>query len=146
MLDPDFRRIAARERHIIDKLLAADFPGRAELRAQCADALVKVIDREGSFTIQPPAGAPPAQVRQRVAIEAFYPDREGVEGVAADEAAFLTPCVHVLLHVRHGRAHEIEIYKDDGSAIAIDPDRATFRFYGSGARKSDQETGRSRLT
>jgi len=129
MLDPDFRPIAARERRIIDKLLAADFPGRAEFRAQCADALVKVIDQEGSFVIQPSASAPLVRLRQRVAMEAFYPDREGVEDVAPDQAAFLTPCVHVLLHVRDGRAHEIEIYKDDGAAIAIDPDRATFRFY-----------------
>jgi hypothetical protein len=129
MQDPDFRPIGPRERCIIGKLLAADFPGRADIVAQCADALVKVVDKEGSFAIRPASGAPLAKVRQRVASEAFYPDREGVEDLALDEAAFAVPCVHVLLHVRDGHAHEIEIYKDDGTVIAIEPERATFRFY-----------------
>jgi hypothetical protein len=129
MPDLEFRAIGARERLIIDKLLARDFPGRAEIAAQCADASVKVIGEEGSFALRPADGAPRATVRQRVAIEAFYPDREGVEDVAAEEAAFLVPCVRVLLHVRDGSAHMIEIYKDDGSPIAIAPERATFRFY-----------------
>jgi hypothetical protein len=129
MLDPEFRAIGARERRILDNLLAADFPGRAEIAAQCADASVKATDGDGSFAIRPAAGAPRATVRQRVAIEAFYPDREGAEDLAAAEAAFLVPCVHVLLHVRDGSAHLIEIYKDDGSPIGIAPERATFRFY-----------------
>jgi hypothetical protein len=129
MLDLEFRAIAVRERRIVDNLLAKDFPGRAEIAAQCADALVKVIDEDGSFAIRPAGVAPRASVRQRVAIEAFYPDREGAEGLAAEEAAFLVPCVHVLLHVRDGSAHLIEIYKDDGSPIEIAPERATFRFY-----------------
>jgi hypothetical protein len=129
MLDPEFRAIGARERRIIDNLLAADFPGRAEIAAQCADPLVKVIDEDGGFAIRPAGGAPRATVRQRVTIEAFYPDREGAENLAAEEAAFLVPCVHVLLHVRDGSAHLIEIYKDDGSPIEIEPERATFRFY-----------------
>jgi hypothetical protein len=129
MLDLEFRAIAVRERRIVDNLLAKDFPGRAEIAAQCADALVKVIDEDGSFAIRPAGVAPRASVRQRVAIEAFYPDREGAEGLAAEEAAFLVPCVHVLLHVRDGSAHLIEIYKNDGSPIEIAPERATFRFY-----------------
>lgn len=129
MLDPEFRAIGARERQIIDKLLVTEFPGRAEIVAQCADALVKVIDADGSFAILPGGGAPRATVRQRVAIEAFYPDREGAEHLPAEEAAFLVPCVRVLLHVRDGSAHLIEIYKDDGSPIEIKPERATFRFY-----------------
>jgi hypothetical protein len=129
MLDPEFRTIAVRECRIIDKLLAREFPGRAEIAAQCSAALVKVVDEEGSFVIRPAAGAPRATVRQRVAIEAFYPDREGVEDLAVEDAAFLVPCVHVLLHVRDGSAHRIEIYKDDGSPIGIAPERATFRFY-----------------
>ena len=129
MLDPEFRSIGARERGIIDKLLGRDFPGRTEIAAQCADALVKAIGEEGSFAIRPVDGAPRAKVRQRVAIEAFYPDRKGVEHLAVEEAAFLAPCVHVLLHVRNGSAHQIEIYKDDGSPIEIAPERATFRFY-----------------
>ena len=129
MLDLEFRAIGVRERRIIDNLLARDFLGRTEIAAQCADALVKVIDEDGSFAIRPAGVAPRASVRQRVAIEAFYPDREGAEGLAAEEAAFLVPCVHVLLHVRDGSAHLIEIYKDDGSPFEIAPERATFRFY-----------------
>jgi hypothetical protein len=129
MLDLEFRAIGVRERRIIDNLLARDFLGRTEIAAQCADVLVKVVDDEGSFAIRPDGGAPRAAVRQRVAIEAFYPDREGAEDLTAEEAAFLVPCVHVLLHVRDGSAYLIEIYKDDGSPIEIEPERATFEFY-----------------
>ena len=88
-----------------------------------------MIGEDGSFAIRPASGAPRATVRQPVVIEAFYPDREGVEDLAVEAAAFLVPCVHVLLHVRDGSAHMIEIYKDNGSPIASAPERAAFRFY-----------------
>jgi hypothetical protein len=39
------------------------------------------------------------------------------------------PRVHVLWHVVSGVAHEIEIYKDDGTPILIPPETAQFEFY-----------------
>lgn len=79
-------------------LLEEDFPGRDALREQAGRLLVRPLDAEGSLQLQ--ASGPPAEVKERVPVEAMLEDVDGVT-------------IHVLLHVVDGLMNELEIYKDD---------------------------------
>jgi len=92
------------EREVMQRLLAADFPGREELAKQLAECRVRIIDDECSLEFELGAGAKPAMVRQRIPVEAEAVDEDGI-------------CVHILLHVVKGFAKELEVYKDNGSPI-----------------------------
>jgi len=106
----NWRPLGTREAAVMVWLLRVEFEGRDALVAQLQTAMVKRIDRNGSlqFCIE---GGPPALVAQRIAIEGFYLDDVGGHG----------PLVHLLIHVVGERLHELEIYKEDGSPILIDP-------------------------
>jgi hypothetical protein len=110
--DERWRALEPREVAVLDLLLATDFPGRSELAAQARSALGRRIDREGSLRFQ--ADGPEAKVRERVPVEGRYYDDGSGSGPHK-------PAVNLLLHVVEGRLHELEIYKDDGSAILIGP-------------------------
>lgn len=101
-----WRQPTDNERRLIEKLLSRDFPGRDALRVQLEAAHVLTIDKEGSLQFR--ASGPSADVKHRVLAEGYYLDRDGVEN---------GPVVNVLLHVVDGMLNELEIYKDDGSAV-----------------------------
>ena len=110
-VDEPLRALEPQEVAVLDLLLATDFPGRSELAAQARSARVRRIDHEGSLRFQ--VDGPQADVRGRVPVEGHYHDdpRLGPH----------RPAVNLLLHVVDGRLHELEVYKDDGSAILIQP-------------------------
>jgi hypothetical protein len=121
-VDQDFRPMGERERVVLTKLFAHDFPGRAEVERQCADARVKIVDAEGSFAIDP-ISAVPLRPAPRIAVEARYRDdgRPVSDELQAD--------VFVLLHVVKGRVTELEIFKADGSEIRTPAHLAEFQFW-----------------
>jgi hypothetical protein len=97
------RPVTERERALIDRLVSAEFPGCVEIREQLRSVTVRDLDPEGSLELLTTTG-PDAPVDRRVPVEAEVVDRDGKR-------------IHVMLHVIDGRAKEIEIYKDDGSAM-----------------------------
>jgi Domain of unknown function (DUF6984) len=120
-IERNFRPLRERERTILRKLFARSFDGKAEIEHQCEDALVKIVDPEGSFAIEPTVDLR-ARVDQRIVVEAWYRDdnHQSLPGSVS---------VHVLLHVVDGRAVELEIYKDDGSEIIAPAEIAAFEFW-----------------
>src|SRR2546430_1059711 len=111
--EANFRKPTPAEAELIQRLLMADFPGKAELAAQLRGSLVRQIDSNGSLELKPPSKSIPAPPTKRIPVEAEAPDQDGVH-------------VHVLLHVVNGLVKEIEIYKDDGSPISRMPKPADF--------------------
>ena len=84
-------------------MLREDFQGRNEIVEQARNVQVEEIDANGSVAFRV-TSAVTAEVRYAVPVEASGDDSDGIS-------------IHFLLHVRHGRVHELEIYKDDGSPI-----------------------------
>ncbi|WP_409564101.1 DUF6984 family protein [Methylobacterium sp. J-068] len=111
-LNEAWRPLMPEEVAMLDLLLATDFPGRNELAAQARSALARRVDQEGSLRFQ--VDGPPARVRGRVPVEGHYHDDGSGPGPHR-------PAVNLLLHVVDGRLHELEVYKDDGSTILIQP-------------------------
>jgi hypothetical protein len=98
---------------VLDRLLAADFPGRDGLAAQAQTALVRRIDDAGSLRFR--VEGAPAAVASRVPVEGHYRDGDAPSG----------PAINLLLHVVEGRLHELEVYKDDGTHIRVGPFEVT---------------------
>jgi hypothetical protein len=92
------------ERAILDRLFAADFPGRDALVDQASAALVRRIDDEGSLALETNPALNPAAVTRRVPVEGELTDTDGVT-------------VHVLLHVVDGYLTELEVYRDDSAPL-----------------------------
>ncbi|MFA1625560.1 hypothetical protein ACDY96_23095 [Rhizobium mongolense] len=105
-----WRALFKREVLITEKLLSQDFPGCHELRMQLLSARVSPIDRQGSLQFR--IVGPAALVKTRVPTEAYYFD-----GPNRDSG----PAVHLLIHVVEGKLHELEVYKDDDTAITVLP-------------------------
>ena len=109
-----FRKPTRLESEILQHLLtAADFSGKDELERQLHDFRVRTIDDEGSFEIDVPKLATPASVKKRIPVEAQGVDEDGIH-------------IHLLLHIVHGFARELEIYKEDGSQIHRMPKATDF--------------------
>jgi len=113
MAEQEFRQPTPEELAILDKLLAADFPGAAELRQQVAGLKVKKVDENGSLHLHVSTSVF-GQVVHRVPVEASY-------SAAKSEDPF-APRVHFLLHVLGGALNELEIYSDDNSPLDRLPD------------------------
>lgn len=103
-----WRDLTNNERQLIELLLTRDFPGVEALRNQLETATASIIDTKGSLQFR--VSDPLADVQQRVPSEGYYFDTEGVDYI---------PAINVLLHVVDGKLHELEVYKDDGSAIEM---------------------------
>lgn len=101
-----WRDLTKNERQLIELLLTKDFPGVEALRNQLETAKASAIDSAGSVQFR--VSGPLAEVQTRVPTEGCYFDTEGVDH---------RPSVNVLMHVVEGKLHELEVYKDDGSAI-----------------------------
>ncbi|MGD9681372.1 MAG: hypothetical protein AB7W16_09320 [Candidatus Obscuribacterales bacterium] len=118
MRDPNEIELA-----ILKKLLSRAFPGAEDLRAQLPGIQVETLDPGGSIKLVPPTGSQIAEdIEARVPVEGWYVDGvrdSNTKDISGDDA--LDVKVHLLLHVVEGRLHELEVYKDDGSAILIPP-------------------------
>lgn len=97
------------ESMVVDKLLAFDSPVRDALSAQKQRAEVQTTDRNGGFIFK--VAGPAAKVEDGVVSECFYLDGESNRGAL----------VHILLHVANGRLHRLEIYKEGGEPILVNP-------------------------
>jgi hypothetical protein len=99
---------------LISKLLSVNFQGQQDLREQVKGLKVSSTndpDNYGSVNLFPVINTK-ADVIKRIPVEAEWYDSDNV-------------CVHLLLHVVNGLLNELEIYKDNGTAIKgiIDPDK-----------------------
>jgi hypothetical protein len=103
-IEQHFREPTPTEAEVMQRLLAADFPGKEEIAKQLAGCRVRIIDDEGSLELELSDAAKPAVVEKRIPVEADAVDEDGIH-------------VHFLLHVVKGFAKELEVYKDDGSPI-----------------------------
>jgi hypothetical protein len=123
-LESPFRPLTTRERELVERLLEPDFPGRDELRRQLESVTAKQIFEDGTLALQC-GPSEPAPVRCRVPTEGECPDADGMG-------------IHVLLHVKVGVMHELEVFKDDGSPIRNPPvarDLVLFTPYGDAGVK-----------
>ncbi len=115
----NWRPIGNVEHDLLMHLLRGDFPGRRQILDQMQSVEVMRIDPEGSLKLRsqgPKANVrdndyPSDRVNGRIPVEGFYMDD-------VDESGAL---VHLLLHVIDGKIDELEIYKEDGTPILIDP-------------------------
>ena len=103
-IEQHFRQPTPTETEFMQRLLAADFPGKEEIAKQLASCRVRIIDDEGSLELELNDAASPATVEKRIPVEADAVDEDGIH-------------VHFLLHVVKGFAKELEVYKDDGTPI-----------------------------
>ena len=105
---PLLRKPTPREAAIIDALLAEEFEGVVDLRAQARGLLVRQVFEDGTLDLIVPASAPAANVSHRVPVEAQCDDADGLP-------------ILILLHVIDGRLNELEIVKGDGSGVRQPP-------------------------
>ncbi len=114
-----WRPIGIVEHDLLMHLLRGDFPGRREILDQMQSVEVMRIDPEGSLKLRSQGPLqdvrdndyPSNRINGRIPVEGFYMDD-------VDEGGAL---VHLLLHVIDGKIDELEIYKEDGSPVLIDP-------------------------
>jgi len=103
-IEQHFRQPTPTETEFMQRLLAADFPGKEEIAKQLTSCRVRIIDDEGSLELELSDTARPATVEKRIPVEADAVDEDGIH-------------IHFLLHVVKGFAKELEVYKDDGTPI-----------------------------
>jgi len=108
-----FRVPSESELNVFARLLEVAFPGRDELKEQLANSVVRPIDEYGSLEIKTQSESS-ADVVKTVPVEAETKDSDGI-------------AVHYLLHVRDGRAIELDVFKDDGSPLKRPPSPGDLR-------------------
>jgi hypothetical protein len=111
-VESEFRQSTASERELIDRLLDAQFPGRDELAGLLATIEVRALDDLGGLDIRSHIPGTASVVKQ-IPVEAEAKDDDGCT-------------IHALLHVKNGRPIELEIFKDDGTAIRRMPPPSEF--------------------
>lgn len=112
----EYRDMTDRERGLLAKLLAPDFPGRDALAAQLATAQVRVIDEDGclEFLVRSDEGID--AVKYAVPTEGEYEDVDGVT-------------VHVLLYVTGKKVQELEFYREDNARVRSWPRLEALRVF-----------------
>jgi len=115
MLNSKKRPLRAEEQQIFNRLFLCNFPGRDELRRQLVDLKVSQLDENGWISLHPSV-KDPAVVKYRVPIEGSYPDVDGVQ-------------IHILLHVVDGFLCDLEVFKEDGSAVVQHPEASTLKLF-----------------
>ncbi len=98
-----WRYLSEHERAVLMRMLSVGFPGAETLKDQVAACRVRNIDANGSLEIATSA-LDKAKVSARVPVEGEYNDSDDIP-------------VHVLLHVVDEKIKELEIYKEDLSAV-----------------------------
>ncbi len=109
--DPLWRPASEHETALLEKLLAADFPGVDALRAQQATLVVsEILDepRNGSLELHPRPDTRALAIAKRVPVEAQGTDVDGVP-------------FHVLLFVVDGLMAELQIFREDSGPLLIEP-------------------------
>ena len=99
-----FRNMIKRERELILKLLAPDFPGKDELTLQIETAQVKVLDEDGCLEFLVHSEVDAKSVKYVVPTEAEYEDSDGIT-------------VHVLLHMSGKKVKELEFFREDNRRV-----------------------------
>ncbi len=109
------RTLTDDEVKLLNRLLAEDFPGKAEIAEQVKGARAEQIDGNGSLKF---FVSSPGQVvtRFRIPAEGEFEDVDGTT-------------IHLLLHVVNGVIDELEVYKDDSSAVIRMPDAKDLRIF-----------------
>jgi hypothetical protein len=112
------RKLDARDRALVGRILERPFPGRDELLRQLDLAAVRWIDGRTSpalvFDVSDLAESAP--VEQRTPLEATYV-ADDVDGGQ----------IYFVLHVKNGYLSELEIFRSDGEAVIILPDAAALK-------------------
>jgi hypothetical protein len=111
-----FREINNYERNLLKKILTFAFEGKEEIRQQLANAKVRTLevgDNYGSIEFEINPAAKKVVTTQRVPIELEGYDKDSVP-------------ISILLHVANGIVDELEIFKADGTPIAIFPSAEDF--------------------
>lgn len=120
-----WRPIGVAEGALIMHLLSQEFPGRAEILEQLNSLEVMRIGfgrslklrSQGPYADVKDSDAPSSRPNDRIPVEGFYDDvideTKGTFGMAA--------LVRLALHVTGGTLSELEIYKENGRPILIDP-------------------------
>lgn len=111
-LESKFRKPTAKEQALLNRLLEAEFPGKAELASVLSRVLVKTIDEDGGLALQSQVDGK-ANVVKRVPVEAEGKDEDGVT-------------IHMELHVVEGRPIELEFYREDTKTVKKIPPASTF--------------------
>lgn len=110
------RELTDEESRLTDRLLDGDFPGRDAILQQIKSSRVKEWDdHNGSleFDVGP---SPLAFTKSRIPVEGEFEDVDGIT-------------IHLLLHVVDGRVKDLEVYKDDSSAIVKMPGAEQLRLF-----------------
>jgi hypothetical protein len=105
-----------RERDLIHRLLEPVFPGSDELSQQLLTATARTIDEDGCLVFSVTQTEKANHVKYAVPTEGEYEDPDGIT-------------VHVLLHVRGGKAKELEFYREDNKPVQTWPDLASIRVF-----------------
>ena len=106
-METKFRQLGPNEMHLVEKLLARDFPGRDALRLQLSSLTGRQTDENGSLELSYDGDSLTEMLRGCP-----------TEGTCADIDGGI---IAVLLHVKDGRMHLLEIFKEDGSKILRQP-------------------------
>lgn len=120
----NWRPIGVSEYALIMHLLREKFEGRAAILEQMKSLEVMRVGRwslmlwsEGPLAEVKESDTPSQRPNDRIPVEAFYDDvideTTGLIRVAA--------LVRIALHVTNGKLSELEIYKENGKPILIDP-------------------------
>ena len=109
------RKLSARERGVLERLLSELPRGGDELRSQLNNVEVCTIDEEGSVRFFVHNGAPADIISARVPVTGIYDDKDGVP-------------IYLLLHVVEGKLWELEVYKADGSPMVSRPEAEKLHF------------------
>jgi hypothetical protein len=114
-METTFRQLHANEMGLLKKLLDHHFPGRDALRFQLSSVTGRQTDENGSLELSY-EGDDLAEMLRACPTEGTSSDVDG--GV-----------ISVLLHVKNGRMHLLEIFKEDGSKILRAPTAESLSAY-----------------
>ena len=106
-METNFRPLDVSEIALLEKLLGHDFKGRDALRIQLSSVTGRRTDEHGCL-----------ELRTDEAIEADTEIGSPTEGRCDDTDGGV---IVVMLHVRNGKLHMLEIFKEDGSEILRAP-------------------------
>lgn len=106
-METNFRPLDVNEIALLKKLLDHDFQGRDALRIQLSSVTGRQTDEHGCL-----------ELRTDEAIEADTEIGSPTEGRCEDIDGGV---IVVMLHVRNGKLHMLEIFKEDGSEILRAP-------------------------
>jgi hypothetical protein len=124
-----YRDLKLCEKEVIQRLLAPEFPGVQELRAQLQVLKAKEIDDDGGLELVTTEESR-APVKWRVPTEAECADSDGGR-------------IHILLHVVDGRMCELELYREDAKRVLRFPCASDLELFGPIGEEGKQWKGKT---